>query len=269
MQIFEFYFQAKISEDKVIKSSFFEPKTIYEKKLGSLYFLGKKNSHTEGSSLEEIFTVFRQKFYKKPSLSLQKAFEEAIKEINFYLRDKMGKSFFPDLSLLFFAIKDKKFALAKLGKIEVQLVRGGKVFNLSKRWKKGENFRSALKVIFGGVFSDDLIAIETEEVFEFFERTKVFEHLKKMYPFSPVEFKEILEFKKESFNKLGLCTLFFFPRGAEISSQEKFSLKKEVKIEAKKGRDFVLKSFEKKEVKLILAFIFFLVLSFILTKILG
>jgi len=59
MQVFEFYFQAKFEEKKIIKSAFFEPKTIYEKKLGSLYFLGEKRAFNEGISLEGIFIFFK------------------------------------------------------------------------------------------------------------------------------------------------------------------------------------------------------------------
>jgi hypothetical protein len=268
MQIFEFYFQSKFGEEKIIKSSFFEPKTIYEKKLGSLYFLGEKSSFNEEISLEEIFTFFKRKFYKKPTLSFQKAFEEAVKEINFYFKEKLSKTFSPDLNLLFLAIKEKKFALAKLGKVEIQLIRGGKLFNLSKRNKK-EKFSFSLKIILGRFFSEDLISIQTQEIFEIFEKSKIFEHLKKMYPFNPKEFKEILESKKEDFKKSGVCTIFFFQKGKTDFSKESFSFKKEVKLEIQKKKEFFLRFLEKKEVKLILVFLFFLLLSFVLTKFLG
>jgi hypothetical protein len=268
MQVFEFYFQSKLGEEKIIKSSFFEPKTIYEKRLGSLYFLGEKGSFNEEVSLEEIFVFFKERFYKKSALSFQKAFEEAIKEINFYLKGKLNQTFSPDLNLLFLAIKDKKFALAKLGKFEIQLVRGGKIFNLSKRNKK-ERFSFSLKIILGRVFSEDLILINTEQIFEIFEKSKIFEHLKKMYPFNPKEFKEILESKKEDFKKTGVCAIFFFQKGKTDFSKESFSFKKEVKTEIQKRKEILLNILEKKEVKLILAFLFFLFLSFILTKILG
>jgi len=268
MQVFEFYFQAKFGGEKIIKSAFFDPKTIYEKKLGNFYFLGEKGKFNEEVSLEEIFNLFKQNFYKKPSLSFQKAFEEAIKEINFYLKGKLSKNFFPDLNLLFIAIKDKKFALSKLGKIEIQLIRGGKIFNFSRRQKINEKF-SSLKIILGKVFSDDLISIQTEEIFEIFEKTKIFEHLKKMYPFNPKEFKEILESKKEEFKKPGVCAIFFFDKEKADFAKEKFSFKREISFEVEGKRKIILTFLSKKEVKLILAFLFFLLLSFILNKILG
>jgi len=171
--------------------------------------------------------------------------------------------------LLFFAIKDKKFALAKLGKIEIQLVRGGKFFNLSKKWKKEGFLGPSLKIVFGRVFSDDLISVQNEGIFEIFEETKVFEHLKKIYPFNPREFKEILESKKEGFKKSGICAIFLFQKGETNLSKESFSFKNEARFEVQKGKEIFLTIFKRKEAKLIFAFLFFLLLSFVLTKILG
>ncbi len=267
MQVFEFHFQQKFEEEKTFKCCFFEPKTVHEKKLGSLYFLGEKGTFNEGISLEEIFTYFKQKFYKKTTFSFQKAFEEAIKEVNFYLKDKLDKKFFPDLSVLFLGIKDNKFGLGKFGEIEIQLIRGGKLFPLLAKQKS--NVFSSFKIIFGRIFSEDLISIQTKEVFEIFGKTKIFEHLKKMYPFNPKEFKEILESKKENFKKSGICTIFYFPKEKTQLLKEKFPLKPDSKLEIQKWKEVFSKIFEKKEIKLILIFLFFLFLSFTLTKFLD
>ena len=265
MQVFEFSFRSKFEKEKEIKSVFFEPKIQKEKKVASVYFLGEKSISNEEISLQEIWSIFRESFYQKEKISFQKTFEESIKKVNLFLKEKSKRSFFPDLSLLFFAIEDKKFALAKLGKIKARLIREGKCFDIFK--EKNENF--VLKLVFGKSLFEDLILILTDEIFEIFEKTKIFEHLKKMGPFNLKEFKAILESKNKEITKPGVCTLFFFEKEEVKFSKESFKLEEKLKYEVEKGGEFLLKILKNKRVSLVLAFLFFLLLSFILSYFFG
>ena len=52
MQIFELHFNPKLNKDQLLDSFVYEPQNIYEKRLGSLYIVGKLQNTFSKNSIQ-------------------------------------------------------------------------------------------------------------------------------------------------------------------------------------------------------------------------
>lgn len=212
MKIFQFLINPDLNPDEISEIFCFEPKTIYEKKLGYLIFLGQAKgiSFQKRGVLKELANFLEKKFYEKVELNPKEALRKTLKEGNEFL-EKLKKENIRKLNLAVFVWKNWELNFSILGEIKIRLIRGEKVYDLNKKIKSEEEFLKVFGKIVGGKTIDkDLILVATKEVFEFLEKEKNFEKIAKSFSFNEKEFKKILENKKEELKKIsGFCFFWY------------------------------------------------------------
>jgi len=231
MRVFQFYFNPKVKEDLIFESFCYDPKNIYEKKLGSLYLVGLlKNALPQNYNfLERIASFAREAFYKKINLKPERAFQKTLEEMNKFLEEitKDGDVSWLgnlSLSLLNINIKDFNLNFSKAGEIKVYLIRGKKLVDIDKKLKFKDIDSLPLKlftnVITGKLIEDDLLLVTTKEVFDFFEKENIIQKLRTLGYFSEKEFKKILDEKEEILSQVrGIA--FFVSLSKEVSKEKK------------------------------------------------
>ncbi len=218
MQIFEFRFNPKEKPDLVFDSFCFEPKNVYEKRLGSLFLVAElKNAlPLNYSLLEDLAQFLRKNFYSSPiRFSPETALKENLKKINGFLEDliKEGNtSWLGNLGVAVLLLKKFELHFTKVGNIKIVLIRGGQAIDIDQKLKFQEIEPYPLKVfgniVFTKLLNDDLLLILTEEVWGVFEKLDLLEELTKIERFDQRSLKEIFERKKEEFLEIsGLCLL--------------------------------------------------------------
>lgn len=290
MKIFQFFINPDLKEDFVFDCFCFEPKNFYEKRLGGLYIVGcvKAASLRNLQLLTETARFLKERFYRKVALGQEKALKEALKEGNAFLEEKIKKensNWLGGLSFAILNLKNFRINFTKVGKIKIQLIRGGKLYDLDKRIKMGGvepyPFRVFGKIATGKLLKDDIILIENKELFDFLKKEKIFKELEKLFPFRERKFKEILEEKKEKLKEIsGVCFVLCLSeeikeKKEKIESKEKeFSFRKSLKPLLRKLEEIKKESQNQirlmlwnKKWRLILTFVLFLLLGFFIFQI--
>jgi len=242
MKVFEFHFNPKLKPDLIFDSFCFEPENIYERRIGGLYLIGLlKNTLPKNKNLlENLAQIIKREYYRPKALSPERALKEALKQVNDFLEDlaKRGDvSWLGNLSFLAMGLKNFKWNFSKVGEIKIFLIRGKKLVDVEKRARLSEIEPYPLRVfgslVSGKMAEGDAILILTKEVFDFFEKEKLFQEIEKIGFVNEKILKEIFEKRKEEVLKIfGICLLLLFTKEILPKKREMF-LKKVSPMELK------------------------------------
>ena len=296
MRIYEFYFnpplreREKLERGSVFEIFSFEPKNIYEKRLGFLYAVGHLKNVLPKTLhfLEELTYFIKENYYKKSILKPEKAFRQTLKETNNFLQTKIEKgdvSWLGNLNFIILNLKDFAINFTKIGAMKVILLRAGKIVDLEKKLRLKDIEAYSLKVfgniVSGKVIEDDLLLILTDEVYNFFVEEGLIEEVAKSPASFEEKIKKISQEKKEELKEISGALLGIslvkekIPTKSEIISSEvpkEFSFRQVLKIhlknfwEALKNLKEPAFNFVKKNI-LIFSLIFFLFVGWIATNI--
>ncbi|MBC7073913.1 hypothetical protein H5T58_00765, partial [Candidatus Parcubacteria bacterium] len=243
----------KVKKDNWTECFCFEPNNIYEGKLGPLYFVGNLKSPVLWGEnfLKELAFFIKENFYKKSALSPQRAFKESLKEANEFLERKLreGNShWLGNLDVFVLNVKNEKIIFSIGGKMAIQLLRGGKIFDLEKKAKIDKISHTAQNffknIISGKLLKNDCLLVENEEIFEIFEKLKIFEEIKGKVPFRAHFLKKLILDNKENFQKAGgICFVLDYSATEKELKTFSFSSEKEKNF----SLIFALKQFFTKE----------------------
>lgn len=241
MKIFEYFLNPQIKEDTILKSFFWEPKNIYEKKLGSLYLVFElKNALPKDIGfLTQIGKIFQKNFYRKFSESQKKAFKDSLKEVNEFLNETLKKNevnWLGNLSAFALNFKDGNLNFSKLGKIKIFLKRGKKIIDVEKKAKICDVetliFKGFGNIISGNLIEGDLLFVLSEKIVEGIFEENLMDKLKQIIIFEEKKIEEIFKEKKEKFqNKKGFLIAFVLAKEQKKEIiipdfKEEFSLSK-------------------------------------------
>ena len=242
MKVFEFHFNPKLKPDLIFDSFCFEPENIYERRVGGLYLIGllKNTLPKKKNLLENLVQIIKREYYRPKALSPERALKETLKQVNDFLEDlaKRGDvSWLGNLSFLAMGLKNFKWNFSKVGEIKIFLIRGKKLVDVEKRARLSEIEPYPLRVfgslVSGKMAEGDAILILTKEVFDFFEKEKLFQEIEKIGFVNKKILKEIFEKRKEEVLKIfGICLLLLFTKEILPKKREMF-LKKVSPMELK------------------------------------
>jgi len=291
MKIFQFLINPNLREDFVFDCFCFEPKNVYERRLGSLYIIGniKAPSLRNSQFLNKTVNFIKENFYRKTALGPEKALRETLKEANVVLDEKIKKEsrfYLSGIRIAVLNLKNFKLNFSKAGQMKIQLIRGGKTHNLEKKLKSTKSQPFPLKIFgkiaTGRLLEDDLILVENKEIFDFFNREGFFKILEKTFPFNEKKVKAFLEERREKLKKIsGILFVIFLEKEKEEkikkeriqTKQKKFSIKKELEpffVKLEKLKKEIKLEIEillsERKWRLILMFIFILLVSFLLFR---
>lgn len=298
MRVYEFYFnlpKEKRETDFLVECFCFEPKNIYERKMGFLYIAGSlKNVLPKNLYfLEKLANFIKDGYYKRTASTPEKSLRKILKETNEYLEEILAKgdvSWLGNLSFLVLILKDFKFHFSKVGAIKIFLLRAGKIVDIERRLKLQDIEPYPLKIfgniVTGKLIENDLILIFTEEIFNFFQEENLLTKIAKSPSILEDEIKKIFEEKKEKLKeKRGLLLAISLlketlPAKKEIITSQiskEFSLKEifkshfrnikeKISLLILEKKTFFQKIILNKRTILILVFLFLLGFGYLLTN---
>ncbi len=227
MQVFELYFNPKKNEKDTIFNSFcYEPENVYERRLGALYIAGEiKNVLPQNFRLlDKISRVIKERYYGYdygPNLkSPEAAIKEGLKALNDFFSEELKKeniSWMGNLNLAIVSLIPNQgtgadLNFTKIGEIKIVLLRDGQVSNIGSKLDQQEIEPYPLKVfsniVSGKIAQGDIIAVLTEDVFEFFHERNLTQKIALEKQLKEKEIKEILKPEERDLVKIsGICLL--------------------------------------------------------------
>jgi len=244
MQVFEFHFNpprkdklASGKEDLVFDTFCFEPKNVYEKRMGGLYMAGVlKNILPQNARFLEILAEkIKDKYYKTASSTPEKSLRESLRIANEHL-EKIAKEgdvgWLGNLSFAVISLKNQELNFTKVGDFKTLLVRKGQIIDIDQRLKFDGIEPYPLK-IFGNIVSgklaeNDIILILSGNVYQAFIKENLLNDIARK---STSEFNNILNGKKEQLIKLsGICLLIVLSKEEAAKERETITEKKALRI---------------------------------------
>ena len=232
MQIFELHFNPKLKKDKIFDSFVYEPESIYEKSLGSLYVAGElENTLPQNLKfLDNLSNIIKKNYYTFSVKSSEKAFSQCLKKANEYLAEQVKKenvSWLGNLNFTILSLNSLDLVFTKTGELKILLLRGGEIIDIGKnldlRQIEPYPLKIFLNVVSGKLLQDDRILVLTKEVFEFLFQQNLLAKIAEAENINPKKIKEILPmslFTKDEGSKIsGICFLLVF--SAESKKTEK------------------------------------------------
>lgn len=243
MQVFEFHFNPKAKENLFFDTFCYEPKNLYEKKLGNLYAVGYlKNALPQNSHLlENLAQIIKEKYYISSSSS-EKSFKDSLKKANEYLKkisERGDVSWLSNLSFAAVSLQDLKMNFTKIGDLNIFLLRKGQVIDIDQKLKFDDLDPYSMK-IFGNIVSgklaeNDVIALLTKDVFKIFLEGNLLHKIAEASAFNQKRIKEILNERKEQLLKAsGICLLIALTKEESINEKETIKEEKEATFSFKK-----------------------------------
>lgn len=240
MQVFEFHFNPQNKDGLIFESFCFEPKNIYEKRMGSLYMAGSlKNPLPQNVRfLDNLAQTIKEKYYKTVSATPEKSLRETLRKTNEFL-EKIAKagdvSWLGNLNFAVIALKDFGLNFTKVGDLKIFLLRKRQIIDIDQKIKFEDIEPYPLKIfgniVSGKLASDDVILILSKEVTTTFFQENILTNIANVLPFNPKKLKEILNAKKEQLTKVsGICLLIFLSKEAASKEKETLTEKKALKI---------------------------------------
>lgn len=228
MQIFELQFNPNNKEDKLIDTFSYQPKDVYEKRLGALIIGGefKLINASQKSFLNNLAHKIKNTYHSLPTRTQEEALKEGLKEANNFLEKKKIKE---NLHLAVLSIKDNQLQLSRIGNLKILLARNGEITDIGKNVDNNElTFGS---IVTGKIRKNDKLIILTEEIYKKFLGEDLLIDLADTAPIDKKKLEKISKIQKEKFpKKVGVCLLidFSFPSSgsAKIVSKDEFSFKK-------------------------------------------
>lgn len=248
MQVFEFHFNppkqnrlAAGKDDLIFDSFCFEPKNVYEKRLGSLYVIGLlKNALPQNVRfLDVLAEKIKEKYYKSSSSSPERSLRDALKSANEYL-EKIAKegdvSWLGNLSLAVVSLTQNQkngsgeLNFTKVGDLKLFLLRKGHLVDIDHKLKYEDIEPYPLK-IFGNVVSgklaeNDIVLALSKDVHSAFLKENLLNEIaaksmEMLLPEKNKKFRDILNGKKEQLAKIsGICLLIVLNRQTALKETE-------------------------------------------------
>ena len=255
MQIFELHFNPKLNKDQLLDSFVYEPQNIYEKRLGSLYIVGKlqntfsKNSiqgrgneNKKTNLLNELARLIKREYYNSPIKIPEQALSKTLKKINEFLSEEVKKDnvgWLGNLNFGVLSLKSLDLSFTKTGSLKILLIRDKQITDIGKSLELQEINPYPLKVFFntvsGKLVENDIIVVLTQEIFNFFYEQKILSKIAKAESLDQKKLKEILPaslFEKGAGSKVsGICFL-------SVVNQESLIAKENGKINFQKQEKF-------------------------------
>ena len=205
-QIFEFHFNPKAKEDLIFDSFCFEPKNIYEKRMGGLYMVGLlKNVLPQNIRFLDVLTQkIKEKYYKTVSSAPEKSLRDTLRIANEHL-EKIAKqgdvSWLGNLSFAVISLKDFELNFTKVGDLKIFLIRKGQIIDIDQKLKFDDIEPYPLK-IFGNIVSgklaeNDIILVLSKEVYDAFLKENLLNEIARkslsdLLPEGIKKFKDVL-----------------------------------------------------------------------------
>jgi len=291
-QVFEFHFNppkqnrlAAGKDDLIFDSFCFEPKNIYEKRMGDLYMVGLlKNVLPKNIRfLDVLAQKIKEKYYKAVSVSPEKSLKDTLRIANEYL-EKIAKqgdvSWLGNLSFAVISLKDFELNFTKIGDLKLFLIRKGQLIDIDQKLKLEDIEPYPLK-IFGNIVSgklaeNDIILVLSKEAYDAFLKENLLNEFARksvsratakgkeerllsspsdLSPEGIKKFKDVLNGKKEQLTKIsGICLLMVLSKETAMKEKETLTERKVLKIfslkEVFNRRAFIRKSEGKEEIYL-------------------
>jgi len=150
-----------ISDNKDLAIDFFAGH--YSNEIGQLSFLLKtKKSDKKNKIRKELVDFAEDKYYSQKGLSIEKAFENFLREINNFWRNREYKN---DTDLLFFVTKDNQIIFSKTGSISVLLYQNQKIIDLTQPTSTDEEVDFS-DIVSGKLTNDDKLFFVTNNILE-------------------------------------------------------------------------------------------------------
>lgn len=150
-----------ISDNKDLAIDFFAGH--YSNEIGQLSFLLKtKKSDKKNKIRKELVDFAEDKYYSQKGLSIEKAFENFLREINNFWRNREYKN---DTDLLFFVTKDNQIIFSKTGSISVLLYQNQKIIGLTQPTSTDEEVDFS-DIVSGKLTNDDKLFFVTNNILE-------------------------------------------------------------------------------------------------------
>ncbi len=186
MRVFELYFNRKrlkeTAKGQIPNDGFdvfsFSPTNIYEKRVGSLYFVGKiANILPQNLKLlERLFKTIKQRFYSFPIKNQEQSFKEALSFANDFLAEEIKKnnvSWLGNLKSGVLGLKDLNLNLSENSGVKVALIRDGFISEIESNQSKKEFSSPAsifTNITYGRLSEHDRILVATEEIYSFLKQ---------------------------------------------------------------------------------------------------
>jgi hypothetical protein len=200
MRVFELHFNIGSKKNIIFDSFYYEPETVYEKRLGSLFMVGelRKTVSRDSRLLKNLARVIKTKFYGYKIYSTEKSLRETLKQANEFLQEliKQGDtSWLSNLNFAVFALRpisslkqDKKqepkgfkINLTKTGDIEILLIRQDRVLNLAERIEAKQKdvypAKTFFNIVSGRAIKNDRILILSQNLYQEFLKRKTLNQL--------------------------------------------------------------------------------------------
>ena len=242
MQILELHFNDKSKEDNFFYSSAYEPRQIYEKKLGALYLVGelKNGPPSNNRLLDSLASVIKKRYYALSNRSQEKSISESLKNANQFLSEEVKKdnvSWLGNMNAAFLSIKDFNLIFSKTGDIKIFLFRSGEITDIGKNLDNQEIEPYPLKVFFnivsGKLIKDDTVAVFTKEIYNFFLKENLLKKISQLDLMNEKKIKEMLApyLAKENGIKIpGICLLAVLSDDPEAKGQKEIFFQEEEKF---------------------------------------
>lgn len=186
MRIFEFHFNPPAKNempDRLFDSFCYEPKNVYEKRLGNLYMVGEIFNVLPQNLqlLYKISQIIKEGYYNLTIQTPEKSFQGVLKAANEFLEKEIAKnnvSWLGNLNLTVLSLVSNDLGetftlnLSKVGNAKIFSERKGKMTNLGKNLDLEGIEPYPLKVftniVTGRIGQGDKIAVLTSGLFDFF-----------------------------------------------------------------------------------------------------
>ena len=252
MQVFEFHFNpprkdrlASGKEDLIFDTFCFEPKNVYEKRMGGLYMAGllKNILPQDIRFLEILAEKIKNKYYKTASAGPEKSLRESLRVANEHL-ERIARegdvSWLGNISFSVISLKNHELNFTKIGDFKTLLIRKGQIIDIDQGLKFDGIEPYPLKV-FGNIVSgklaeDDIILILSGNVYQSFIKENLLNDIarKSVSDSGLAEIKKfgnVLNGKKEQLTKLsGICLLIVLSQEETVKGKETIAEKKALKI---------------------------------------
>jgi len=247
MQVFEFHFnppkQAELDsgQAKSIFDTFcYEPKNIYERKLGNLYLAGElKNVLPQNLRfLDNLAEIIKREYYSQFRLNAEGALKETLKRANEYL-EKIAKSgdvsWLGNLSFAILGLNSYKknwweLNFTQIGNFKILLLRGNQITDIGKNLEiqglEPYPLKIFINIVSGKLFPKDKIIILSSQIYEFFSAHNLLKEIAKTFDLNEKKLREILKIEEKELSKISGFLLLIIEEGLPLAT---LSLKSEKK----------------------------------------
>jgi len=286
MKVLELHFNPKAKKDVILDTFYYEPENGREKKLGYLFLAGELLNvlPSHNRFLKNLAHFIKVKFYSFETNRPETCLKRTLKQTNQFLEKITKQGDVGWISNLNFAILnlDSKYKLnfTMHGDIDIFLARRNKVLNLGKNLKIEEIEPYPLKIFFniasGKLEPEDKILIMSKQVARAFLNQGIIEKIGLLDDLDERKLNQILNQVKKDIT--GICLLVSLEKNQKkraekrlkisfspISPKFNYPARLQVIVQRFLASWAIIK--KKKNINLILVFIFLLILGWLLANI--